>query len=67
MSSGNLMDKNPPDFDFFDEKVLNCPYDFYQNPENYEGNNESRTKETDVGNHTGRNMLKQENAKEAVC
>jgi cytochrome P450 len=24
------MNKCPADFDFFDEKVLNCPYDFYQ-------------------------------------
>jgi cytochrome P450 len=25
-----MMSKCPVDFDFFDEKVLNCPYDFYQ-------------------------------------
>ncbi len=24
------MSKCPADFDFFDEKVLNCPYDFYK-------------------------------------
>ena len=46
--------------------VTICSYDFYQNPENYESNNESLTKETDTGNYTERNMLKQKNALEAV-
>jgi len=40
--------------------VTICSYGFYQNPENYEDNNESWTKETNIGNYTESNMLKQE-------